>query len=45
MQIWYSYFRYTGRLFLELALFVAIILSQLYEKPRRNKDWVVEESA
>ena len=37
MQIWYSYFRYTGRLFLELALFVAIILS--------NKDWIAEESA
>ena len=30
--------------FLELALFVAMILSQLYEKPRRNKDWVAEES-
>ena len=44
VQIWYSYFRYTGRLFLGCALFVAVTLSQLYEKRRRNKDWATEES-
>ena len=44
VQIWYRYFRYTGRFFLECALYVAIILPQLYEKPRRNKYWVTEES-
>ena len=41
---WYSYFRYTGRLFLACALFVAVTLLQLYEKQRRNKDWATEES-
>ena len=40
VQIWYSYFRYTIRFF----LFVAVTLSQLYEKQGRNKDWVTEES-
>ena len=39
-----SYFRYTGRLFLGYALFVALTLSQLYEKRRRNKYWASEES-
>ena len=41
---WYSYFRYTGRLFLGCAPFVAVTLLQLYEKQRRNKDWATEES-
>ena len=45
VQIWYSYFRHTGRLsFLDvLFLLVAVILSELHEKPRR-KDWVTEKS-
>ena len=44
MQILYSYFRYTSRFFLRYGLFVVVILSQLYEKPRMNKDWVTEEN-
>ena len=45
VQIWYSYFGYTGRLFLGCAIFIAVRLSQLYERWRRNKDWATEESA
>ena len=44
VQILYSYFRYTCRLFLVcLFLLLTVILSGLYEKPRRNKDWVTEK--
>ena len=39
----YTYFRYTDRVFLGCVLFV-VVTSQLYEKQRRNKDWVTEES-
>ena len=28
-----------------LFLLLAVILSELYEKPRRNKDWVTEKNA
>ena len=39
----YSYFRYTGRVFLGCALLLlAVILSELYEKQRREKDWFTE---
>ena len=43
VQIWYNCFRYAGRLFLGCARFVAVALSQLYEKRRRNKDWATKE--
>ena len=40
----YSYFRDTGRLFLGCALLLlAIMLSEFYEKPRREKDWFPEK--
>ena len=44
MQILYSYFRYTGRLFLGCALLLLpAILSELYKKPRWEKDWSTEK--
>ena len=40
----YSYFRDTGRLFVGCALLLLpIMLSELYEKPRREKDWFTEK--
>ena len=46
VRILYSYFRYTGRLFLDvLFLLLVVIVSELHEKARRNKDWVTEKSA
>ena len=45
MQALYSFFRYTGRLFLGCALFLlAVILSGLHEIPRSNEDWVTKKS-
>ena len=40
VQIFYSFFRQTVTLFLGCALFLllAVIVSELYEKPRRNKN-------
>ena len=40
----YSFFRYTGRLFLECALFLlAVIFSGLHEKLRRNEDKLLKK--
>ena len=37
VQIWYSYFRYTGRFFLNvLSFLLAVILSELHEKQEGN---------
>ena len=45
VQILYSYFSYTGGLFIGRAiLLLSVILSDLYEKPRRNKDCITEKS-
>ena len=43
VQIFFSYLRYTDRLFDALFLLLAVILSEFHEKPRR-KYWVIDRS-
>ena len=44
VQILYSYFRCTDRLFLGCPHFVAAVtLSGFHEKPRRNEDWITKK--
>ena len=43
VQILYSYLRYTDRLLGVSFLLLVVILSEFYEKPRRE-DWVAEKS-
>ena len=46
VQILYSWFRFTpvGSFLDMLSLLLTVILSELHEKPRRNKYWITEKS-